>query len=223
MACQVLTSPAVSRHYSQRTLLNGFVLPSVGMSVSLSVCLSNRTSTGVYFVSSNSSIPCWNLCICFVHELMCMWLGHYSFFHLTNLSILGISDAVNGYFVSTTPLIVFNSWCISVLSFIILSWIFFCKFCPGHFFTHANPAFDWRQRAICPALPNLTDWRQHTKILHLDTFLTICLSTVGSSHAWCTCEICNVLLVHGQVDYLRNHQFSPSLIKRGISLHSCID
>ena len=63
----------------------------------LSTRLSTGTSTIVHFVSS---IPLtvyslFKLCICFAHELVCMWFGQSSFFYLMNISILGISDVVN--------------------------------------------------------------------------------------------------------------------------------
>ena len=61
--------------------------------------------------SSYSLFLFLKLCICFAHELMCMWFEHSSFFHLMNISILGISDAVN----------LFNYWCIPVLLFILYS------------------------------------------------------------------------------------------------------
>ena len=62
-----------------------------------------RTAS-VYFVSSTPltvySIFKLSRGICFAHELMCMWFGRSSFFHLVNISILGRSDAVNGCFSS---------------------------------------------------------------------------------------------------------------------------
>ena len=72
----------------------------MGLFARLSECLPTRTSTSVYFVSSVllQFIPFFQLCLCFAHKLMCMWFGHSSFFHLMNISILGISDAVNGCF-----------------------------------------------------------------------------------------------------------------------------
>ena len=66
----------------------------MGLFACLSECLSTRTSTSVYFVRVYSI---FKLCICFAHELMCMWFGHSSFFiHLMN--ILTISDTANGCF-----------------------------------------------------------------------------------------------------------------------------
>ena len=62
----------------------------------------------------------FKLCICFAHELMCMWFGHSSFFHLMNISILGISDAVNGCFRDHTSSDLFNFWCIPVLLIIFI-------------------------------------------------------------------------------------------------------
>ena len=54
----------------------------MGLSACLSECLSTRTLTSVYFVSSTSRTvySIFKLCICFAHELMCMWFGHSSFF-----------------------------------------------------------------------------------------------------------------------------------------------
>ena len=67
-----------------------------------------------------------------MHELICMWLD-LLFFHLMNLSILGISDAVNGYFMSTHPPILFHS------SF-------------SHLFILDIPlSFEWRQHATNPS------------------------------------------------------------------------
>ena len=62
------------------------------------------TSASVYFVSSTPltvySIFKLSRGICFAHELISIWFGRSSFFHLMNILILGRSDAVNGYFSS---------------------------------------------------------------------------------------------------------------------------
>ena len=94
----------------------------MGLFTRLSKCLSTRASPSVYFVSSVllQFIPFFKLCICFAHELMCMWFGHSSFFHLMNISILGISDAVNECFRDHTSSDLFNFWCIPVLLFIFI-------------------------------------------------------------------------------------------------------
>ena len=54
----------------------------MGLSARLSECLSIRTSTNVYFVSLTPLTvhSLFQLCICFAHDLVCMWFGHSSFF-----------------------------------------------------------------------------------------------------------------------------------------------
>ena len=80
----------------------------MGLFARLSGCLSTRTSTSVYFVSSTPFTVCF--CICFAHELMCMWFGHSSFFSPHEHINFGISDAV-----TTHPPNVLHFWCIPVL------------------------------------------------------------------------------------------------------------
>ena len=94
----------------------------MGLSAYLTECLSTRTSTSVYFVGSApySLYIFFKFCICFAHELVRMWFGHSSIFHLMNISILGISDAVNGCFREHTSSELFNFWCIPVLLIIIM-------------------------------------------------------------------------------------------------------
>ena len=72
----------------------------MGLSVRLLECLSTRTSTIVYFVSLTppTFVSLFKLYICFVQELMYKWFCNSSFLYLMNISILGISDAVNGCF-----------------------------------------------------------------------------------------------------------------------------
>ena len=69
------------------------VRPSVGMSVYQNVDQSVLCEQFIPFFLKKIGI-------CFAHELMCMWLGILHFFHLMNIhvSILGISDAVDGCF-----------------------------------------------------------------------------------------------------------------------------
>ena len=82
----------------------------MGMSAHLSECLSTRTSTIVYFVSSTppTVYSLFKLCICFAHELMCMWFDHSSFFHLMHISM-------NGCFREHTSSDFINFWCIPVV------------------------------------------------------------------------------------------------------------
>ena len=104
--------------------------------------------------SSYSLFLFLKLCICFAHELMCMWFEHSSFFHLMNISILGISDAVN----------LFNYWCIPVLLFILYS---ATEKCGALRYTFRSKAFSVR--------PSV---RHHfVSDLHLEYFLTDFIQT----------------------------------------------
>ena len=97
--------------------------------------------------------------------------------------------------------------------------VFSC--CPGYSFTNATLTLtDWRQRANYPSpCPfRLTeDSIQKYNVLHLGTYLTVYISAVSSSLAWCTCVIRSVLFARDQVVYLRNHKFLTILIKAALA------
>ena len=111
MACQDLASLTVSRHYSKRRQLKWVCQP-----VCRNVCLPERPPVCTLWAQLLllQFIPFSKLCICFAHELVCMWFGHSAFFHLMDISLFWDLRCRE----SKPPPILFNFWCIPVLLFI---------------------------------------------------------------------------------------------------------